>query len=221
MQHRHHGLALFLLCTSLILTACEPAALAIADWETGWTAEQSADAAGASHMRRHVYGALHFAETPGWNGEALNLSMDFIEADPSEHTATGALRWDTAAVDPAFVDPAWQKVDAVVTHVYFGADAVDGEPGCLVIIAQVVSAQGKPTVQRGDYAYFWLRDGGPNDPDQWGIFPYAVEPRQEFFPYDRSPALHGYFTAQAMQHDTPWLPLTAATGNIVVEWIGP
>jgi hypothetical protein len=86
----------------------------------------------------------------------------------------------------------------------------------VVIVAQILAASDGAACTRGDYAYFWLRDGGPDRADQWGIYPYSVEPRIEFFPYDQSPAALGYFDVQAMQTTDPWFPVTAVAGDAVL-----
>jgi hypothetical protein len=93
----------------------------------------------------------------------------------------------------------------------------NGDPASAVVVAQVLAAEGAATAQRGDYAYFWLRDGGPDRADQWGIFPYSVEPRSDFFPYDQSPASFGYFDAGAVRVIDPQFPLVAKFGDFVVK----
>lgn len=142
--------------------------------------------------------------------------MVLEELDPVEHTASGVVKWHTSDEAPSLQADA-QQVEAAVTHVFFGADAPDGDPASLVVVAQILAVKGNTTAARGDYAYFWLRDGEGDQPAQWGIYPYSVEPRVDFFPYDRSPAALGYFDVTAMQITDPWFPVTAVAGDLVLE----
>lgn len=164
---------------------------------------------------RRLAGDLHFAGTPYWSGLPMALVLDIAEVDPIEHTAAGTVVWTNS--DDLAGAPAAQRVEAAVTHVFFGADVPYGDPASAVVVAQVLTAEGNTTAQRGDYAYFWLRGGDATRPAQWGLFPYSVEPRIDFFPYDQSPAKLGYFDAGAMQITDPWAPVAAQAGNVVLE----
>jgi hypothetical protein len=174
------------------------------------------DAAQAPSLR-HVDGELYFSKIPCWGGSALTLSLNIDEVDPFAHTASGAIAWNSGDGTSPAAQVEDQRVEAAVTHIFFGADEPAGDPAGMVIVAQVLTADGGAAGKRGDFAYIWLRDGGPDRADQWGIFPYSVEPRVEFFPYDRSPAALGYFDVQAMQLTDPWFPLVAAAGDVVLE----
>ena len=168
----------------------------------------------AETQPRWLDGELQFAGTPYWSGLPMTLALDITEVDPVEHTAAGTVMW--TSVNRQGHEPAAQRVEAAVTHIFFGADVAYGDPASAVVVAQVLSAEGATTAQRGDYAYFWLRGGDEQRPAQWGIFPYSVEPRSDFFPYDRSPAKLGYFDVSAMQITDPWAPVAAESGEIVL-----
>ncbi len=173
--------------------------------------------ADATSRLRQVAGELYFPRVPYWDGQELVLSVALKELDPVEHTASGIVKWH--AIDKASPSPQGneQKVEATVTHVFFGADAPGGDSTSAVVVAQVLAAEGNATAARGDYIYFWLRDGGEAHADAWGIFPYSIEPRVDFFPYDRSPASFGYFDANAAQVIDPWFPLSAEFGDIAIQ----
>ena len=173
--------------------------------------------ADAATRLRQVAGELYFPRVPYWDGQELVLSVALKELDPIEHTASGIVKWHT--IDKTSPSPQGnaQKVEATVTHVFFGADAPGGDSTSAVVVAQILAAEGNATAARGDYVYFWLRDGGEGHADGWGIFPYSIEPRVDFFPYDRSPASFGYFDANAAQVIDPWFPLLAEFGDIAIE----
>lgn len=163
---------------------------------------------------RHLEGELDFAGTPYWDGQPIRMALNIVEVDPVAHTAVGSVVWTgtRAAADEA----AMPRVAATVTHLFFGADVPYGDPASAVVVAQILESQGDTTAQRGDYIYFWLRSGDERRPAQWGIFPYSVEPRIDFFPYDRSPAMLGYFDVGAMQITDPWAPVAATAGELVM-----
>ena len=163
---------------------------------------------------RQLEGALEFAGTPYWEGRPISMALTIAEVDPVAHTAVGSVVWTStrAAADEA----AMPRVAATVTHLFFGADVPYGDPASAVVVAQILESQGDTTAQRGDYIYFWLRSGDERRPVQWGIFPYSVEPRIDFFPYDRSPAMLGYFDVGAMQITDPWAPVAATAGELVM-----
>jgi len=163
---------------------------------------------------RYLQGELDFASTPYWDGQKITMALNIAEADPVEHTAVGSVTW--TGVGERAKKAATQHVEATVTHLFFGADVPYGDPASVVVVAQVLEAQGDTAAQRGDYVYFWLRSGDEQRPTQWGIFPYSVEPRIDFFPYDQSPALLGYFDVGAMQIMDPWAPIAAASGKLVI-----
>lgn len=201
----------------VVLAVINPLRPAESDQQMRPSLIQATQPADVAPRLRQVAGELYFPMTPYWGSQELILSVAFEELDPVEHTASGVVKWHT--IDKASPSPQAdeQQVEAAVTHVFFGADASDGDPASFVVVAQVLAAEGNTTAARGDYAYFWLRDGGEAQADAWGIFPYSIEPRVDFFPYDRSPASFGYFDAGAVRVIDPQLPLVAKSGDIVVE----
>jgi len=46
------------------------------------------------------------------------------------------------------------------------------------------------------------------------VYSDSVEPRSDFFPYDRSSAKLGYFDVGAMQITDPWSPAMAEAGEL-------
>ncbi len=167
----------------------------------------------APHLR-HLQGELGFAGSPFAAGQAVTMALDIMQVDPVEHTAVGSVTWTGDGETEASAAP---RIEATVTHVFFGADEPNGDPASAVVVAQVLDAHGSVTAQRGDYVYFWLRSGDATHPAQWGIFPYSVEPRVDFFPYDRSPAPLGYFDVGALQIIDPQFPLLAEFGECTID----
>jgi hypothetical protein len=205
----------------LVLAACSPFAILESDHNFDLAPRKHATARSTVPYLREVSGTLHFARIPCWDDVVLDLTVDIVELNPADHTATGTISWSTTRPDVALPaddlsGTAGQQVAAKVTHIFFGADEPNGDPNGMVIVAQIESADGNSLAQRGEYAYIWLHDG-QNDADEWGIYPYAVEPRLQFFPHDLSPALLGYFDVGAMQITDPWFPGRAESGAILVE----
>ena len=201
----------------VVLAVINPLRPAESDQQVRPNLDQATQPADAAPRLRQVAGELHFPGTPYWGSQELILSVVLEELDPVEHTASGVVKWHT--IDRVLSSPQddEQQVEAAVTHVFFGADAPNADSASFVVVAQVLAAEGNTTAARGDYAYFWLRDGGEAQADAWGIFPYSIEPRVDFFPYDRSPASFGYFDAGAVRVIDPQFPLVAEFGDIVVE----
>lgn len=206
-----------LLVAWVLLFVIRPMPLAQSNQQVRDAMGEASQPAVVSSRLRQVAGELYFPRVPYWDGQELVLSVAFKELDPIEHTASGFVKWHT--IDRTTPSPQGNehRVEATVTHVFFGTDAPGGDPASVVVVAQILAAEGNATAARGDYAYFWLRDGGEAHADGWGIFPYSIEPRADFFPYDQSPASFGYFDAGAMRVIDPQFPLVAEFGDIVVE----
>ena len=166
---------------------------------------------------RQASGELYFPGVPEWGGVAVSMLVDFAEIDPETHKATGSITWHNFQPQPPEGEPYWKAVDSNARYAFFGADVENGDPNTVVVITEINAKEGWGQGEPGEYAYFWFRDGGDQEPDQWGMRTYSFDPWYEFFPADQPPVEQGYFTLEEMQAEDAVLPLTAELGDLRIE----
>ena len=166
--------------------------------------------------QRGIQGELHIPGVEPWGGVTVSMDVDVQETDAAAHTASGHVNWRNYQPDPPEGDTHWRAVDADARYVFFGADEENGDPNAAVVIAQLKRQDGWGQGEPGEYAYFWLRDGGSEGADQWGMRYFSLDPWYEFYPAAAPPVADGYFTVEEMQADDAVLPLDVEVGGVTI-----
>jgi hypothetical protein len=146
---------------------------------------------------RKVTGDAWFT-APWEGGMTIWLSLDIREVNPKTHRATGQVNWKIWHDEWG-----WRELDAHPSCVLFGAD-VDEDPNTAIFVSRIVHKSGWGEGEPGEYAYWWVRDG---EPDQFGINYFSFDPFLEFWPRGK-PTACAYFSP-GMLHDLQ--------GDLVVE----
>jgi len=110
----------------------------------------------------------------------MDIFMDFDvrEVNPDTHKAKGSCSWTIWHEELG-----WRQLDAHPTCVVFDEDTQTA-----VFVSRIVHKTGFGDGEKGEYAYFWVRDGDPDDPDQWSSKIYQADPFYEFWPKGKPPA---------------------------------
>ena len=166
---------------------------------------------------RQLQGEIFLPGVEQWGGVAVSLRFDVREVNPETHEAAGFVDWRNFQPQPPDGEPYWKAVDGDARYIFFGADVPGGDPNTVVVIPQITSKLGWGQGEPGEYGYFWFRDGGETEPDQWGMRYYSMDPWYEFYPAGQPPIEPGYFTAAEMQADDPVLPLDIEGGNLTIS----
>jgi hypothetical protein len=150
-----------------------------------------------------VTGGFTFQSPPVW-GIDLDLwfTVNIHELDPVTHEARGHCNWKIYHEEMG-----WRELKARIVSVDFGE--YEGAPAA-AFVAEITSKSGWGQGAPGEYAYFWVRDGGTpgRKGDQFGINYYSLDPFLEFWPDDDPPA-GAYFD--------PFLPIDVEAGNLVIH----
>lgn len=137
---------------------------------------------------RGVHGHFFFDSPPEWGGEYdVLINLDVREMNARTHRAVGPVTWAVLNVE----NGEWGEVTANAHCVLFGED-VGKDPDTLIIVSRISQSTGWSVAEPGQYAYWWLKDGGIGN-DTLAIRYYSFEPFQEFFPAGKPPACE-YFT---------------------------
>lgn len=142
----------------------------------------------AADSSRGVNGHYYFAAPPEWGANLdVLVDIDVREVNARTHKASGALRWAVLEV----ASGEWAEVAASAHCVLFGED-VDEDADTLIIVSRIKQSSGWSLAEPGQYAYWWLKDGGIGA-DKMAIRYYSFDPFQEFFPAGNPPPCD-YFT---------------------------
>lgn len=147
---------------------------------------------------RGISGSVAFDAPPEW-GQEFDLWIDFDlqEVNASNHRATGEISWRI-----------WSEaygLRELKTHpscVLFGED-VGEDPDTAIVVTRIQQLEGWGDGLPGEYAYWWLRDGGDSENDQMAMLDYSADPWYEFFPKGKPPTCE-YFE--------PWLVIDIGEG---------
>ncbi len=164
---------------------------------------------------RRVQGEIFLPSVPEWGGVTISMDFDFSEVDPDSHKASGYINWHNVMPGQDEGMPTWKGVESEARYVFFGEDAGD-TVDAVVVIAQITAKDGWGQGEPGEYAYFWMRDGGDTGPDQWGMRYFSFDPFYEFYPEDSPPVEAGYFTLEDVRAEDPVLPLDVELGEIEI-----
>lgn len=164
---------------------------------------------------RRVSGEAYLPAVQEWGGVTISMDFDVVEVDPETHEASGYINWHNVMPDPEEGMPTWKGVETEARYIFFGEDVGD-TVDAVVVITQITAKEGWGQGEPGEYAYFWLRDGGDTAPDQWGNRSFSFDPFLEFFPEDSPPVEEGYFTLEDLHTEDPVLPINVELGDIEI-----
>lgn len=165
---------------------------------------------------RQARGEIYLPAIPEWGGVSISMDLSVTEVDPETHAARGHVNWCNIVPNAEPGAPTWKCVKSEARYIFFGEDIARGEMDAVAVISQIGSKEGWGEGEAGQYAYFWLRDGGEANPDQWGMRYYSLDPFQEFYPQASPPIEGGYFTIAEMQADDPVLPVDVELGDLAL-----
>jgi hypothetical protein len=139
---------------------------------------------------RRVKGDVAFHSPPEWYVDPplkLWMHFDVLKVGRKGDRAWGQVSWMIHSETDG-----WRYFDSRPTCVVFGEH--DGKPAA-AIVTQITERIGWGWGEPGEYAYFWVRDGGApaSEGDQWGMSYYSFDPFIEFYPEDEPPPCE-YFT---------------------------
>jgi hypothetical protein len=152
---------------------------------------------------RKITGDFYFPSPPAWGVDLdIWLTLSIHEVDPSTGEARGNCNWRIYHEEWG-----WRELEAQLVSVAFGEH--DGAPAA-AFVAEITAVSGWGQGVPGEYAYFWVRDGGTpaRKGDQFAINYYSLDPFYEFYPAGTPPACT-YFT--------PFLAIDLAGGNLVIH----
>jgi len=153
-----------------------------------------------------VTGGIQFF-APQWGNLTIWQQYSVHQTDPDTHAATGHVNWKIYSPIEG-----WRSIDALATCLAI-TEELDGSKTA-VVVSRIVSKRGWGAGDPGEYARFWVRDGGTpgSAGDQWSNQSYDPfpEPWYEFWPAD-GPAPD----CESFVPDAPPFDLTA--GNLVIH----
>jgi hypothetical protein len=157
---------------------------------------------------RRITGHVGFF-VPEWGppsnpGVAISMYYDVRELGKSGR-ARGQVSWMIYHEDMG-----WRHVDSRPICVVFGEH--EGKSAA-VFVARIVNKVGWGPGEPGEYAYYWVRDGGTpgSEGDQWGSKSYQYDPFIEFWPADDPPPCEYYVP------DHPPQPIDVQGGDLVIR----
>ena len=156
-----------------------------------------------AHAHRKITGDFYFEAPPEWGIDLdLWITLNVHELDPITGEAKGNCSWKMYHEEMG-----WRELEADLVSVAFGEH--EGAPAA-AFVSKITSASGWGQGVPGEYAYFWVRDGGTpaRRGDQFGINYYSLDPFYEFFPAGDPPDI-AYFT--------PFLAIDILDGNLVIH----
>lgn len=132
-------------------------------------------------ISRGITGKVSFPAPPEWGNELdLWIDFDLQEVNTSNHQAAGEIKWRIWNKEAG-----WRELNSQPSCVLFGED-VGQDPDTAIVVACIKHKEGWGDGLPGEYAYWWLRDGG--DDNLMAILNYSDDPWYEFFPKGRPPA---------------------------------
>ena len=161
-------------------------------------------AAAASPSAR-VTGGIQFS-APDWGNLTIWQQYSVRQVAPDTHAAKGIVNWKIHSPTDG-----WRLIDARATCLAV-TDQPDGSKTA-VVVSQLVRVRGWGQGAPGEYARFWVRDGGTPGAagDQWTSQSYQLEPEWiEFWPAD-GPAPD----CESIFPDGP--PFDVERGNLVIH----
>jgi hypothetical protein len=155
---------------------------------------------------RRVQGDIGFHSPPQWGADPpvlLWMHYDVTEINSRTHRAVGRVSWILFKEEFG----GWRYVDSRPVCVVFGEH--EGKPAA-AIVTRLTERVGWGPGEPGDYAYYWVRDGGTpaSEGDAWGSQVYSTDPFVEFHPPDDPPPCE-YFT--------PGLPIDSEAGDLNIQ----
>ena len=163
----------------------------------------------SSRRRRGITGSVGFY-VPEWGppqarGVRIWMHYNVREIGRKRRRASGQVSW---MIYNELLG--WRYVDSSPVCVVFGKH--EGKPAA-VFVSRIVNKIGWGPGEPGEYAYYWVRDGGTpgSEGDQWGATNYQYEPFIEFWPADDPPPCK-YFTP-----DHPPQPISVQGGDLVIS----
>lgn len=131
---------------------------------------------------RRITGDIGFTAPPEWGIDLLLwIHFSVYEINPVTHRGWGQCSWMIWNEELG-----WRYLDSRLSCVMFGEH--EGKPAA-AFVSQIVRRMGWGEGEPGEYAYFWVRDGGTpgSEGDQFGINYYSLDPFIEFWPEDEPP----------------------------------
>ena len=148
---------------------------------------------------RGIVGHIAF-QAPFEGGMDLFVDFDVHEVNPDTHKATGSCSWTIWHEEMG-----WRQLDAHPTCVLF-----DEGSQTAVFVSRIVHKTGFGQGEPGEYAYFWVRDG---DPDQWSSKIYQATPFYEFWPRGKPPTCE-YFDPSDLGRPI----FSVELGDLAIRW---
>ena len=134
-------------------------------------------AAGSSGLK--LTGGIQLS-APGWGDLTIWQQYNVQQVNAVTHAARGIVNWKIYSPNDG-----WRSIDARAICL-----AVTNQPDgsqTAIVVARLISVKGWGGGARGEYARFWLRDGGApgSAGDQWMMQSYQWDPEWiEFWPAD-------------------------------------
>jgi hypothetical protein len=157
----------------------------------------------AAGAHRKITGDFYFESPPAWGIDLdLWITLDVHEVDATTGEARGHCSWRIYHEGMG-----WRELEGELVSVAFGEH--EGAPAA-AFVSRITSATGWGQGLPGEYAYFWVRDGGTpaRKGDQFAINYYSLDPFYEFYPVG-DPPVCAYFT--------PFLAIDILDGNLVIH----
>lgn len=153
---------------------------------------------------RRVEGDVAYRSPPEWYIDPpLKIWMHYdVQQIGRSHHVSGQVSWMMYSETDG-----WRYLDSRPTCMVIGEH--EGKPSA-VIVTQIVERIGWGWGEPGEYAYFWVRDGGTpgSEGDQWGMAYYSFDPFTEFYPANDPPPCE-YFT--------PFLQIAIEGGDLDIR----
>jgi len=162
-----------------------------------------------------VNGDIHFM-VPAWGNLAISFHADVQEINPTTHEAQGAVNWVIYSPTPQDGGSGWRVLESQAKYAIFGAEIPGADPDTVVLITQITAHNGWGQGKPGEYAYFWLKDGGKTAADQWGDVSYKLDPWTEYFPANEPPSVANYITVEQLKKNSPVMPITVELGDVQI-----
>lgn len=162
-----------------------------------------------------VKGDFHFM-APAWGNLAISFHIDVHEINPQTHEASGPVNWTIYSPTPQEGGSGWRTLESQAKYAIFGAEIPGADPDTVVLITQITAQNGWGQGKPGEYAYFWLKDGGKSTGDQWGNVSYKLAPWTEYFPANDPPLVANYITVEQLKKSSSNLPLNVELGDVQI-----
>ena len=159
-----------------------------------------------ARSQRTITGNVEFPISAWEPGLRIWFHFDVQEVRPADHQATGYVSW--TIYSPSL---GWRYVSGTPTCAAFDKDR--GDQSTAVIVVELRSKRGWGAGQPGEFARFWVRDGGQpgHQGDQWGLQSYDEANFIEFWPATEEPNCTSKF-----YFDWP-TPVDIEGGNLTIH----